>query len=173
MTILKTQALNNLWVQAQVYDNETDYFKVNDKVSISFPDLNGQAIAGKVEFMNPELSDNSKVDLVRVSIPNNQGVIRPGMQAYIAMNGGGKRMLAVPASAILSNGSGNTVWIRNSDGSFSMRAVNLGGGNNSFVSVISGLSPGEVVVSNGAYLLNSEYIFKNGDDKKGMAGMKM
>jgi len=172
-TILKTQALNNLWVQAQVYANETDYFKVNAKVSVSFPDLNGQAIAGKVEFMNPELSDNSKVDLVRVSIPNNQGLIRPGMQAYIAANDGGKRALAVPASAILSGGTGNTVWIRNSDGSFSMREVTLSEGNKSFVTILSGLRPGEVVVSNGAYLLNSEYVFKNGDDKKNMAGMKM
>jgi len=169
-TILKTQALNNLWVQAQVYAN---YFKVNAKVSVSFPDLNGQAIAGKVEFMNPELSDNSKVDLVRVSIPNNQGLIRPGMQAYIAANDGGKRALAVPASAILSGGTGNTVWIRNSDGSFSMREVTLSEGNKSFVTILSGLRPGEVVVSNGAYLLNSEYVFKNGDDKKNMAGMKM
>ncbi|BAU52071.1 efflux RND transporter periplasmic adaptor subunit [Mucilaginibacter gotjawali] len=173
MTILKTQALSSLWVQAQVYASETGYFKVNDQVNVSFPDLNGQVITGKVEFMNPELSDNSKVDLIRISIPNNQGVIRPGMQAYIAMNKGGKRSLAIPASAILSSGTGNTVWVRNSDGSFSMRQVSLGAGNNSFVAIISGLSPGEVVVSNGAYLLNSEYIFKNGDDKKGMAGMKM
>jgi len=173
MTILKTQALNSLWVQAQVYANETDYFKVNDAVSVSFPDLNGQVITGKVEFMNPELSDASKVDLIRISIPNNQGLIRPGMQAYIAMNKGEKRSLAIPASAILSSGTGNTVWIRNSDGSFSMRQVSLGEGNNSFVAILSGLSSGEVVVSNGAYLLNSEYIFKNGDDKKGMAGMKM
>jgi len=173
MTILKTQALNSLWVQAQVYANETDYFKVDEQVSVSFPDLSGMVITGKVEFMNPELSDNSKVDLIRISIPNNQGVIRPGMQAYIAMNKGGKRSLAVPASAILSSGTGNTVWVRNSDGSFSMRQVNLGEGNNSFVAILSGLNQGEVVVSNGAYLLNSEYIFKNGDDKKGMAGMKM
>jgi len=172
-TILKTQALNSLWVQAQVYANETGNFKVNDKVSVSFPDLNGQVITGKVEFMNPELSDASKVELVRISIPNNQGLIRPGMQAYIAMNKNGKRLLAVPASAVLSSGTGNTVWIRNNDGSFSMRNVSLGEGNNSFVAIVSGLSPGEVVVSNGAYLLNSEYIFKNGDDKKSMAGMKM
>ncbi|MDR3696275.1 efflux RND transporter periplasmic adaptor subunit [Mucilaginibacter sp.] len=173
MTILKTQALNSLWVQAQVYASETGYFKVNDPVNVSFPDLNGQITTGKVEFMNPELSDASKVDLVRISIPNNQGLIRPGMQAYIAMNKGGKRSLAIPASAVLSAGSGNTVWVRNNDGSFSMREVSLGEGNNSFVAIASGLSPGEVVVSNGAYLLNSEYIFKNGDDKKGMAGMKM
>ena len=173
MTILKTQALNTLWVQAQVYANETDYFKVNDPVSVSFPDLNSLVITGKVEFMNPELSDASKVDLVRISIPNSQGQIRPGMEAYICMNKGGKRSLAVPASAILASGTGNTVWIRNNDGSFSMRKVSLGEENNTYVSILSGLTPGEVVVSNGAYLLNSEYIFKNGDDKKGMAGMKM
>ncbi|MFI5140275.1 MAG: hypothetical protein ACHQIM_20820 [Sphingobacteriales bacterium] len=65
------------------------------------------------------------------------------------------------------------VWVRNTGGSFSPRMVSLGTGNQVYAPVLSGLSKGEVVVTNGSYLLNSEYIFKNGDDKGGMAGMKM
>jgi Cu(I)/Ag(I) efflux system membrane fusion protein len=95
------------------------------------------------------------------------------MLAYITMSGGNQRSLAVPASAILSDGTGDKVWIRNADGSFSMRVIKAGTGNAAYVPVLSGVNVGEIVVTNGAYLLNSEYIFKNGDDKKGMAGMKM
>jgi Cu(I)/Ag(I) efflux system membrane fusion protein len=83
MSILKTQALNNLWVQTQIYASETGKYKEDDRVSVSFPDLGGQLISGKVAFINPELSDASKVDLIRISIPNLQGLIRPGMLAYI------------------------------------------------------------------------------------------
>jgi Cu(I)/Ag(I) efflux system membrane fusion protein len=174
MPILKTQALNTLWVETQLYANETGLFKENDMAKVSFPDLGGQLISGKVEFINPEFADAaSKVVLMRVSIPNPQGLIRPGMLAYITMSGGGQRSLAVPASAILSDGTGDKVWIRNMDGSFSMRMIKAGAGNTAYVPVLSGLSVGEVVVTNGAYLINSEYIFKNGDDKKGMGGMKM
>jgi Cu(I)/Ag(I) efflux system membrane fusion protein len=172
MFIVKTQALNNLWVQAQLYANETGNYKVNDRVSVSFPDLNGQVINGKVEFVNPELSNDSKVDLIRISIPNAQGTVRPGMLAYISIANGNNHSLAVPTSAILTDGNGSRVWVKNSDGSFSMRKVNLGQGNQVYTPVISGLLPGDMVVTNGGYLLNSEYIFKNGDDKS-MGNMKM
>jgi Cu(I)/Ag(I) efflux system membrane fusion protein len=171
MTILKTQALNSLWVEAQLYAGETANYKENDRVSIAFPDLNGQVLPGKVDFINPELSDASKVDLIRVSITNPQGLLRPGMQAYISIGKGGNRSLAVATSAVLTDGKGSKVWIKNLDGSFSPKMVEVGSGNQNYAPVISGLNKGDIVVTNGAYLLNSEAIFKNGSDN--MAGMKM
>jgi Cu(I)/Ag(I) efflux system membrane fusion protein len=171
MPILKTQALNNLWIEAQLYAGETGNYKENDRVNVSFPDLGGQVIKGKVEFVNPELSEASKVDLIRVSIPNPQGLIRPGMLAYISITSGNNRLLAVAASAILTDGKGSKVWVKNADGSFSPKMIKTGPGNQNFVPILSGLITGDVVVTNGAYLLNSEAIFKNGNDQ--MAGMKM
>jgi Cu(I)/Ag(I) efflux system membrane fusion protein len=171
MSILKTQALNSLWVEAQLYAGESGNYKVNDRVSVSFPDLGEQVIVGKVEFINPELSDASKVDLIRISIPNSQDLIRPGMLAYISIANGKKRSLAVPASAVLTDGRGNLVWVKNTDGSFSAKMIKSGAGNSNYVPVLSGLNPGDVVVTNGAYLLNSEAIFKNGNNS--MGGMKM
>jgi Cu(I)/Ag(I) efflux system membrane fusion protein len=172
MSILKTQALTTLWVQAQIYASETGSYKENDPVNVSFPDLGGQLISGKIAFINPELSDASKVDLVRISIPNPQGLIRPGMQTYISIANGNNRSLAVPASAILTDSNGSRVWIKNADGSFSPKSIKPGTGNQNFVPIISGLSIGDIVVTNGVYLLNSEAIFKNGNDNS-MGNMKM
>jgi len=171
MTILKTQSLSSLWVEAQLYAGEAAIYKENDQVTVSFPDIGGQIVKGKVEFINPELADASKVDLVRISIPNAQALIKPGMLAYISLATGGKRLLAIPATSIITDGSGDKVWVRNPDGSFSSRMIKPGAGNQAFVPVISGLKIGDVVVTNGVYLLNSEAIFKNGNDQ--MGGMKM
>ncbi|MBB6109968.1 membrane fusion protein, Cu(I)/Ag(I) efflux system [Mucilaginibacter lappiensis] len=171
MSVLKTQALNSLWVEAQLYASETNSYKENDRVSVSFPDLGGQIINGKVEFINPELSNASKVNLIRISITNPQGLIRPGMLAYISIGNGSSRALAVPVSAILIDGKGSQVWVKNPDGSFSSRMIKPGNSNQSYVPVLSGLNAGDIVVTNGAYLLNSEAIFKNGGDN--MADMKM
>ena len=161
MTILKTQGLSNLWIEAQLYANETGGLRVGQPVTVSFPDLNGQAVPGKVSFINPELSDASKVDLVRISVSNPQGLLRPGMQANVSI-GGGSRSLAVPASAVITDAKGSSIWLKNHDGSFSARMVELGNGNRSYVQVLSGVSPGDVVITNGAYLLHSEAIFRNG-----------
>jgi Cu(I)/Ag(I) efflux system membrane fusion protein len=168
MSILKTQALNSLWVEAQLFAGEAGNYKVNDRVNVSFPDLGGRVINGKIEFINPELSDASKVDLIRISIPNSQDLIRPGMLAYISIANGKQHSLAVPASAVLTDGKGSKVWIKNTDNSYSPRMIKIGSGNLTYVPVISGLNQGDVVVTNGAYLLNSEAIFKTGDKQMDM-----
>jgi Cu(I)/Ag(I) efflux system membrane fusion protein len=171
MPILKTQGLNSLWIEGQLYAGETGTYHENDRVNVSLPELNGQVITGKIDFINPELSGSSKVDLIRVSISNPQGLVRPGMMAYISLVKGNQRAIAVSASSILASGKGDMVWIKNADSSFSPKMVTLGAGNSNYVPVLSGLHPGDVVVTTGVYLLNSESIFKNGD--KAMGGMKM
>ncbi len=165
MPVLKTQKLNNLWVQAQLYANEAVNYKENDVVNVSFPDLDGRVIKGKVEFVNPELSGNSKVNLVRVSIPNAYGTIRPGMLAYLSKIPGNQKIPAIPVTALITTADGQIVWLKNTSGSFSMRRVTTGAGNQLYCSVTSGLVAGDVIVTKGVYLLNSENIFKNGNEK--------
>jgi len=172
MTILKTQRLGSLWVEAQLYGGEAQKLHTGQVVNVSLPDLSGQTVQGKVVFINPELSDASKVDLVRINIVNPQGLLRPGMQANILIEDG-SRTLAVPVSAVITSAKGSLVWVKNRDGSFSARMVELGNRNNSYIQLIAGLSPGDVVVTTGAYLLTSESIFRNGSDQGSMAGMKM
>jgi Cu(I)/Ag(I) efflux system membrane fusion protein len=99
-----------------------------------------------VDFINPELSNASKIDLIRVSIPNPQSLIRPGMLAYISISNDNNTTLAVPASAVLTSGKGSSVWIKNSDGSFLQKMVTTGSGNQTYLPVISGLSKGDIVV---------------------------
>ena len=79
--------------------------------------------------------------------------------------------MAVPVTAVLSSGKGNMVLVKHTDGSFVPQMVTTGTGNTSYVAVLNGLKAGDVVVTGGVYLLNSEAIFKNGDNA--MAGMKM
>lgn len=171
--ILKTQNIDALWIEAQLYAGETSSYHLKDLVSVSFPDLGIQRITGKIDFMNPELSGESKVALIRISIPNAQGVIRPGMLAYISIESERKHDLAIQASAILTDGKGSKVWVKNSDNSFSPKKVMLGTGNQSYIAVLSGLNVGDVIVTSGAYLINSEAIFKYGNDKHDMGNMKM
>src|SRR3978361_1450162 len=45
MSILKTQALNSLWIEAQLYADEAGNYKTNDRVYVSFPDLGGPVIS--------------------------------------------------------------------------------------------------------------------------------
>ncbi|MCC7505648.1 MAG: efflux RND transporter periplasmic adaptor subunit, partial [Saprospiraceae bacterium] len=66
---------------------------------------------------------------------------------------------------------GTTVWIKNVNGGFEGRMVRIGIANEDYTEIVEGLQSGEIVVVSGAYLLNSEFVFKKGSDP--MAGHKM
>ena len=82
-----------------------------------------------------------------------------------------KKAITVPVNAVLVDSKGSAVWVQNADSTFEVRMVTTGIRNSDKVEIVSGLKENERVVTSGDYLLNSEYIFKNGANP--MAGMKM
>ncbi len=77
----------------------------------------------------------------------------------------------MPIDAVLRDGKGATVWVRSANGSFKSKMVELGLESDDRIEILSGLSAGDIVVVSGAYLIQSEYIFKKGANP--MEGMKM
>jgi Cu(I)/Ag(I) efflux system membrane fusion protein len=88
-----------------------------------------------------------------------------------------KKSLTLPIDAIIQDSKGANVWVRNDDGVFENKMVTVGMENSRQIEIIDGLQEGDVVVVTGAYLLNSEYVFKKGanpmEGHQDMPGMKM
>ena len=80
--------------------------------------------------------------------------------------------LVIPKSSILI-GNMITAWVKSGDGMYESRMIQLGIQNKKEVEVLNGLNKGEIIVTNGAYLLNSALILKKGAGMPGMEGMKM
>ena len=99
------------------------------------------------------------------------------MLANITLQTEKKKSLSLPVDAIIQDSQGANVWVRNNDGVFENKMVTTGTQNSRQIEIIDGLTEGEVVVITGAYLLNSEYIFKKGanpmEGHQDMPGMKM
>jgi Cu(I)/Ag(I) efflux system membrane fusion protein len=93
------------------------------------------------------------------------------MPVFITVNNNQHNSLTLPSDAVLRDSKGATVWIQTKPGVYEIRMVKTGITENNAVEITSGLAVGDVVVTNGAYLVNSEYIFQHGSDP--MAGMKM
>ena len=131
----------------------------------------GRILKGKVSFVNPNLEASSKIVLARTEISNPSGEYQPGMQAWITLKGKTRHAIAVPTNALIQESRGVTVWIRNDTGGFEGRMVRTGIANEDYTEIVEGLQVGETVVVSGAYLLQSELVFKKGADP--MAGHKM
>ncbi len=168
--VIQLANLSTLWAEAQVYTTQMSSISKNGNVTVQIPDLN-QTINGTIDFVNPEINPDTRINLVRVSVPNKNNQLHPGMPVYITISNKQRNALTLPADAVLRDSKGATVWIQTNPGVYEIRMVKTGIAENNAVEITSGLTTGDVVVTSGAYLLNSEYIFKHGADP--MAGMKM
>lgn len=65
--------------------------------------------------------------------------------------------LAVPNEAIIERGDGQLVYVRDQDGTFLPKAVQFGLQGDRFTQVLSGLSPGEQVVTLGGFFIDADY----------------
>ncbi len=170
-TIVKLAGLSNLWVEAQVYTTQLSQFDPSSTVNIQFPDLPGKTLRGKIAFVNPEINPDNRINIVRVAVPNKDNLLRPGMPAYVTVKAPLHKMVSLPSDAVLRNGSMSTIWVQTAQNTFKSRMVQTGQEGDGFVEITSGLQPGDAVVTSGAYLLQSEYIFRNGANP--MEGMDM
>lgn len=153
--------LSTVWVEAQVYPNELQYLNSATPAEIEFEALPDKVFKGVPVFRSPALEKNSKVYLMRYKIENVTQDLKPGMMAYVHLSSVGKRILSIPKSAlVLSNET--SVWVETLKGHFEMRMVRTGVETKKRVEVLSGVKQGEVVVTSGAYLLNSKNIIDKG-----------
>jgi Cu(I)/Ag(I) efflux system membrane fusion protein len=170
-TVINVANLSSLWAEAQVYSSQYSLVDKSAAVTVQFPDFPEKKIAGKIDFANPEISEGTRINLIRVIIQNPGNQLKPGMQAYVTIKNKENRSLLLPTSAVIRDSKSASVWIRSGDNTFVNKMVTVGIENDGRIEIISGLQAGDVVVVSGAYLLNSEYIFKKGANP--MEGMKM
>lgn len=167
-TIVKLADLSTLWAEAQVYTSQLAELIRNSAATVQLPDFENKEIKGRVEFVNPEINPDTRINLIRVSIPNPGNQLKPGMPAYVLLKSLQRQSLTLPIDAVIRDGKGATVWIQTGKNTFKSVMVQTGLESDDRIEIKSGLKSGDVVVLTGAYLLHSEYVFKKGADP--MAG---
>jgi Cu(I)/Ag(I) efflux system membrane fusion protein len=167
-TIVKLADLSTLWAEAQVYTSQLAEVNPNSAAIVQLPDFENMEINGRIEFVNPEINPDTRINLIRVSIPNPGNQLKPGMPAYVLLKSPQRQSLTLPIDAVIRDGKGATVWVQTAKSTFKSVMVQTGLESDDRIEIKSGLKSGDVVVLSGAYLLHSEYVFKKGADP--MAG---
>ena len=171
VTMLQVADMSTLWAEAQVYTSQLASIDKEGTATVQIPDLDNLEINGKIEFVNPEINPDTRINLIRVTVPNKNNQLRPGMPAYAIIKNRQHKGITLPANAVLRDGKSQMVWIKTGEHSFKVKMVETGIEDDNNIEIISGLQDGDAVVVSGAYLLNSEYIFKRGLNP--MQGMDM
>jgi Cu(I)/Ag(I) efflux system membrane fusion protein len=161
-TVVRLADLNTLWAEAQVYTSQLADLDRLSTATVELPDLDGKQIQGKISFVNPEINPETRINLIRVSIPNQGLQLKPGMPAYVILKSPARRMLSLPIDAVIRDGQGAKVWIQSASRQFRPVEVKTGQETDDRIEIVSGLREGDVVVLTGAYLLHSEWVFRKG-----------
>lgn len=169
--VLELIDYTSLWVEAEFYPKETEQIREGTKVDVYVSESGKGVISGKVIQILPQVVSSSTVNIVRVSISAKDEAIQPGMQVHVAWHREGDKSLVVPTSAVLREAKGNTVWVKNKEEVYEPKSVHLGKVNGAKTEILHGLKEGDEVVISGAYLLQSEYVFKKGNNP--MVGHEM
>lgn len=152
----------NLWAEAQVFVNNLSKINEGMKATLFFPGLTEKKVEGKISFVNPELGSGSQINLVRVEVPNHDNLLKVGMQVDFSILLNTQFVNALPSDAILLDSRGASVWKKTGHNNFENIMVHTGLETNEYTQIVHGLHKGDTIVVSGAYLLNSEYMFKKG-----------
>ena len=146
--------LDNVWITANVPENLLSSVKVGQPVVIHLPAYPDALLKGSVTFISDILQPDTRRALVRISVPNGDGRLKPNMFATASFTIAQATAPVVPVSALLMNNDDTTVFVETKSWTFSRRKVELGSEANGTVRVQTGLKAGDQVVIKGGVLLN-------------------
>lgn len=165
-TLYTVNDLSTVWVMADVYEADLHNIHTGQTARVEAEALPGTFLRGTVSFIGPNLKSETRTGSVRIQLSNPGLKLRPGMFVQVTLTSSSSNDLAIPRSAVLDTGSKKIVYVAKGDGVFERREVELGSATDGFIAVRKGLKERENVVTNGAFLVDSQTRISGG-----MSGM--
>jgi Cu(I)/Ag(I) efflux system membrane fusion protein len=148
--------LSRVWVLGDVYAIDLGRVAVGDKATFVTDGLPGRAFAGRVDFVYPTISPETRTLKARITLDNPGGILRPGTYGRVLVAGHAGPALTVPAEAVIRTGDQRYVFIARAGGHFEPRRVELGAQEGDRIAVLRGLAEGDTVVASASFLIDSE-----------------
>jgi Cu(I)/Ag(I) efflux system membrane fusion protein len=170
MMALTITELGSLWVIAEVPESQAAWVHAGTGAEIRLPSLPGETLAGRVEYVYPELNMETRTLRARIVLEGAGPGLRPNMLASVTLVGeAGEPAVMVPRSALIRSGSEDRVVVALGEGRFAPRRVIVGPESGDRVVIREGLAEGEQVVVAGQFLLDSEANLRAGMERLGEA----
>jgi cobalt-zinc-cadmium efflux system membrane fusion protein len=153
-SILEIVSLDTVWVEAPIF--EKDLGQLTKQVAAvfstaAFPD---ETFRGRLVDIGAVVDEQTRTAKALFEVNNAAGKLRLGMQANLRLAAGARQnVLLVPKEAVLDNEGKKIVYVLRTGEEFERREVVIGDEYEGKVAILSGVMPGERVVTQGAYQL--------------------
>jgi membrane fusion protein (multidrug efflux system) len=162
--IVPLQSLHPIYVNFSVPQQEALNVRVGRRVQVTAGDVAGVSFTGRITAINAVVDEATRNVQVQATLPNPDGRLRPGMfvQTQVLL-GESRPVVTLPASAISYAPYGDSVFViddlKDPNGAtyrgVRQQVVKLGGARGDQVAVISGIEPGQEVVTSGVFKLRN------------------
>lgn len=154
--------LSAVWVVAEVFETDSVGLSQGTSCRITMPSRPDLTLESHVEAISSVVDPERHTVAVRVAIPNPDGTLRPNIYAQMrcALEPP-LGMVEVPASAVVSNGAQQYVYLQERSGRFVRRPIVAGSVREGILPVSQGLTAGDVIVEQGAILLDNQIELSN------------
>ena len=151
--------LSRVWAILEAYETDVALLKKGDEVKFTVQALPARTFTGRVEFIDPVLDQRTRTIRIRLTVRNKSGQLRPGMlvRAKVAAKPLQEKGVLVPQTALLMTGKRALVYVEvpGQVGTYEPRIVHVGPKLGDKYLILHGLEPGERVVTNGEFRIDS------------------
>ncbi|GAB3316726.1 efflux RND transporter periplasmic adaptor subunit [Haliea atlantica] len=149
--------LSEVWVLADIYENEIPWVNVGDEVEMTLTSVPGKTFTGEVAYIYPYSEAKTRTTKVRLVFDNPDLLLRPDMFAEVKiLSDTREKSVVVPSEAVVRSGGNPQIFVVRDPGKFEPRTVRLGVESGGRVEVLDGVSDGEEVVTSAQFLVDSE-----------------
>lgn len=150
--------VSSVWVVANLYEREVQRVGVGTPATVTIPAVPQLVLQGRVSYIDPQVSPETRTTRVRVEVPNARAQLRLGMYADVVLGGGQAPALSVPRSAVQTIGNLTVVYVvdPHTPGTFTERQVQLGTVTGTRVAIVEGVQAGDHVVVAGSFAVRAE-----------------
>jgi multidrug efflux pump subunit AcrA (membrane-fusion protein) len=155
-TLYRVADLSTVWVEAEAYEADLASMRPGVRATVSFGAYPRRTFAGRISFVAPTITAETRTARVRVAMANPGGLLKPNMLAEVSVETPATPSLIVPTDAVVNTGTDTLAFVAEGEGRFTPRRVRIGRTTPDGVEVLSGLNDGDTVATSATFFLDSE-----------------
>jgi cobalt-zinc-cadmium efflux system membrane fusion protein len=147
--------LSTVWLVAYVRESEAQNVKIGQAMQFTVLAYPKRVFSANIAYVATSFDPGTRRLMVRATINNSEGVLRPEMFASVTiLTGEGDGSPGVPRDAIIYDGKEARVWVALDDHGLEPRKIKTGLSNGNMLQVLDGLRLGEKVVTKGSLFVD-------------------
>ncbi|MEO7539508.1 MAG: efflux RND transporter periplasmic adaptor subunit, partial [Pyrinomonadaceae bacterium] len=161
-SLLTITNISTVWIIANVPENQMPQLRVGTPAEVRVAAFGDRAINGRINYIDPQLNEETRTGRVRVEVSNANESLKTGMFVEVGFQAGTGSAtgdeLVIPSSAVQRLGDKTVVFVPDDvePGVFEVREIEVGSAVEGYHRVLGGLKLGEKVVTKGSFTIKTQ-----------------